>query len=176
MNVGIISDTHDNVAAAERAAAIFAEEGVEIVVHCGDFVAPPLLPALEAFEVHGVLGNNDGEIAGLHAAFDDLGSESELHGRFASLEFDGLSFAVLHGESKEEVEALAVAEAYDFVCYGHHHERDLTENGRTTVLNPGGHFPTIPDEHRTVAIVDTLSESVRFRSVLEDEVGGEDEA
>ncbi|MWV41813.1 metallophosphoesterase [Natrialba sp. INN-245] len=167
MNIGIISDTHDNVDAAERAAEIFAEEGVEIVVHCGDFIAPPLLSALEGFEVHGVLGNNDGEISGLEAAFDDLGSESELHGRFASLEFDGLSVAVLHGESKAEVEALADAETYDVVCYGHHHERERTERGRTTVLNPGGQFPTIPDDHRTVAILDTLSESVRFRSVLE---------
>ncbi|TYT63729.1 metallophosphoesterase [Natrialba swarupiae] len=167
MNIGIIADTHDNVDAAERAAEIFAEEGVEIVVHCGDFIAPPLLSALEGFEVHGVLGNNDGEISGLEVAFDDLGSESELHGRFASLEFDGLSVAVLHGESKAEVEALADAETYDVVCYGHHHERERTERGRTTVLNPGGQFPTIPDDHRTVAILDTRSESVRFRSVLE---------
>ncbi|OVE83369.1 metallophosphoesterase [Natronolimnobius baerhuensis] len=167
MNIGIIADTHDNVEAAERAAEIFTEEGVEIVIHCGDFIAPPLLPALEGFEVHGVLGNNDGEISGLEAAFDALGNESELHGRFAALEFDGLSFAVLHGESKAEVEALAAAETYDFVCYGHHHEREVTEVGGTTLLNPGGQFPTIPADHRTVALVDTLDESVRFRSVLE---------
>ncbi|NGM68549.1 metallophosphoesterase [Natronolimnobius sp. AArcel1] len=167
MNIGIIADTHDNVEAAERAAEIFTEAGVEIVIHCGDFVAPPLLSTLEGFEVHGVLGNNDGEISGLEAAFDALGNESELHGRFATLEFDGLSFAVLHGESKSEVDALAAAETYDFVCYGHHHEREVTETGRTTIVNPGGHFPTIPPEHRTVALVDTLEASVRFRSVLE---------
>ncbi|MFP8954811.1 metallophosphoesterase [Natrialbaceae archaeon A-arb3/5] len=167
MNIGIISDTHDNVEAAERAAEIFTEEGVEIVIHCGDFIAPPLLSTLEGFEVHGVLGNNDGEVSGLEAAFDDLGNESELHGRFASLEFDGLSFAVLHGESKAEVETLAAAEEYDVVCYGHHHERDLTEVGRTTRLNPGAHFPSTHADHQTVAIVDTRSESVRFQSVLE---------
>jgi uncharacterized protein len=167
MNIGIISDTHDNVDAAERAVEVFDEEGVEVVVHCGDFVAPPLLSSFEGLELHGVFGNNDGEISGLEATFDALGGESALHGRFADLEFDGLSFAVLHGESKAEVETLAAAEAYDFVCYGHHHRRELAEEGRTTLLNPGAHFPTVPHEHRTVAIVDTLSESVRFRSVLE---------
>ncbi|MFC4439694.1 MULTISPECIES: YfcE family phosphodiesterase [Natrialbaceae] len=167
MNIGIVSDTHDNVAAAERAGQIFEEEGVEVVVHCGDFVAPPVLPSFDGFELHGVLGNNDGEISGLEAGFDALGGESALHGRFATLEFDGLSFAALHGESKAEVEALAAAEEYDFVCYGHHHQRDHTEVGRTTVLNPGAHFPTVDDDHRTVAVIDTLSESVRFRSVLE---------
>ena len=167
MHVGIIADTHDNVAAAKAATDVFAEEGVEVVVHCGDFVAPPLLETFEGFEFHGVLGNNDGEIAGLHAAVEDLGTESELHGRFADLEFDGLSIAVLHGESLAEVEAIASAETYDLVCHGHHHERRLEEEGRTTIVNPGAHFPTVPDEHRTVAILDTLSETVRFRSALE---------
>ncbi|MCU4926045.1 metallophosphoesterase [Halobacteria archaeon AArc-dxtr1] len=167
MHAGIISDTHDNVAAAERAAELFSEAGVSVVIHCGDFVAPPLLSAFDGFELHGVLGNNDGEIAGLHAAFDSLGRGSELHGRFAALEFDGLSVAVLHGESRAEVEALAAADSFDYVCFGHHHERELTEDGRTTLLNPGAHFGTVPDEHRTVAILDTRAETVRFRSVAD---------
>lgn len=167
MHVGIVSDTHDNVRAADRAAERFAEEGIEVVVHCGDFVAPPLLSAFEGFELHGVLGNNDGEISGLEAVFEDLGGESELHGRFAELEFDGLSVAVLHGESLGEVRALAASESYDYVCYGHHHARERATEGRTTVVNPGAHFPTVPDEHRTVAVLDTRSESVRFRSLVE---------
>ncbi|MFC6765622.1 metallophosphoesterase family protein [Natrinema soli] len=167
MNVGIISDTHDNAEATERAIEIFREEGVEIVVHCGDFVAPLIVPYFEEFELHGVLGNNDGDVANLRAAFDSLGGESQLHGRFADLEFDGLSFAVLHGESKAEVEAIAAGETYDFVCYGHHHRREHAEEGRTTVLNPGAHFLAKSEEDRTVAILDTRSASVRFRSVLE---------
>ncbi|WP_226039690.1 metallophosphoesterase [Natrinema sp. DC36] len=167
MNVGIISDTHDNAEATERAIEIFREEGVEIVIHCGDFIAPLIVPYFEEFELHGVLGNNDGDVANLQAAFDSLGGESQLHGRFADLEFDGLSFAVLHGESKAEVEAIAAGETYDFVCYGHHHERELTDDGRTTVLNPGAHFLAKSEADRTVAILDTRSASVRFRSVLE---------
>lgn len=167
MNVGIVSDTHDNLEAAERAAEIFEAEGVEVVLHCGDFVAPPLLAAFEGLELHGVLGNNDGEVSGLEGAFDSLGEGSALHGRFADLAFDGLSFAVVHGESMAEVETLAAAETYDYVCYGHHHRREHREEGRTTLLNPGAHFPAVADDHRTVAIVDTLSETVRFRSVLE---------
>lgn len=165
MQIGILSDTHDNVEAVKRATDLFAAEGVEVVIHCGDFVAPPVIPHLEECEVHGVLGNNDGEIAGLHAAFDALGNGSELYGRFAELTFDGLSFAVLHGESLAEVQAIASAETYDYVCYGHHHVREQTEKGRTTLLNPGAHFPTVSEEHRTVAIVDTETESVRFHEL-----------
>ena len=165
MYIGLIADTHDNVTAVESATERFAQEGVEVVLHCGDYVAPLVIPYFEDFEVHGVLGNNDGELRGLYAAFDALGPGSELHGRFADLEFDGLSVAVLHGESKAEVEALAAAERYDYVCYGHHHERELTETGRTTVINPGAQFPTVPDDHRTVAILDTETEAVRFRTL-----------
>ncbi|AGB30121.1 phosphodiesterase, MJ0936 family protein [Natrinema pellirubrum DSM 15624] len=166
MHIGIVSDTHDNVEAIERATEIFAEEGVEIVVHCGDFVAPLMVDYFEGFELHGVLGNNDGDVRNLQRAFDSLGGESQLHGRFADLEFDGLSFAVLHGESKAEVDAIAAGDGYDFVCYGHHHERELSADGRTTVLNPGAHV-LAADDDRTVAIVDTRSQSVRFRSLLE---------
>ena len=167
MHVGIIADTHDNVSAVERSVDIFEEEGVEVVLHCGDFIAPPVIPFFEGFELHGVLGNNDGEVSGLEAAFEALDGGSELHGRFADLEFDGLSIAVLHGESPAEVQALAESETYDVVCSGHFHTREYDEIGRTTVLNPGGHFPTTPEEDRTVAILDTRSGSVRFRSLVE---------
>ena len=164
MNIGVISDTHDNVDAIERATEIFDEEDVEVVIHCGDFVAPPTVGYFEEFELHGVLGNNDGDVAALRSAFDGLGGESELHGRFADLEFDGLSVAVLHGEHLAEVEAIAAGETYDLVCYGHHHERELSEEGRTTVLNPGAHV-LASEEDRTVAVVDTETESVQFREL-----------
>lgn len=166
VHVGIIADTHDNVEAIENAVAVFEAEGVETIIHCGDFIAPPVLEFFEGLSVHGVLGNNDGEIEGLEAAFDDLAG-SELHGRFADLEFDGRSFAVLHGEDREEVEGYTESGKYDFVCYGHHHERERREVGETTVINPGAQFPTVPDDHRTVAVVDTKAGEVRFRSLAE---------
>ncbi|WP_255169532.1 metallophosphoesterase family protein [Natrononativus amylolyticus] len=165
MQLGLIADTHDNVDATRRAVELFEEDGVEIVVHCGDYVAPPVISLFDGFELHGVLGNNDGEVSGLEAAFADLGRESELHGRFADLEFDGLSLAALHGESLAEVRAIAEGESYDYVCYGHHHRREREQIGRTTLLNPGAQFPTVEDDHRTVAVLDTRSETVRFRSV-----------
>ncbi|MFB6136075.1 MAG: YfcE family phosphodiesterase [Halobacteriaceae archaeon] len=161
MLVGVVSDTHDNVAAAEAAADAFAHRDVETVVHCGDVVAPPTVSAFEGFDLHAVLGNNDGEVRGLDAAIDGLSEGSELHGRFADLELGGARFAVLHGESLAEVAAVAGGD-YEFVCYGHHHEREEREVDGTTVLNPGAHFPTVPDEHRTVAVVDTDEGTVEF--------------
>jgi hypothetical protein len=167
MRLGIISDTHDNVAAVERAVSRFEREGVDTLIHCGDVVAPPVLPFFEGFELHGVLGNNDGELDGLEAGFRALGNDSELHGRLAELAFDGARVAVLHGESRERVEELASTGDYDLVCYGHHHERDHHTVDGCTVVNPGAHFPTVPAEHNTVATYDTDTGDVRFHDVSE---------
>jgi len=167
MLVGVISDTHDNVAAVERAVDAFEERGVGTVLHCGDVIAPPVVPLFEGLTVHAVIGNNDGELDGLDRAFRALGADSGLRGRFFEGEFGGERFAVLHGESKEAVEDLAESDGYDYVCYGHHHERDLRELDGTTVLNPGAHFPTVPEDDRTVAVVDTDAGSVEFVNVAE---------
>jgi len=133
MRIGVISDTHDNVGATERAVSCFRENGVETVIHCGDFVAPPTIGLFSGLTLHGVLGNNDGEVAGLEAAFDSLGEGSTLHGRFADLEFDAARFAVLHGESLDDVGDHAESGEYDYVCYGHHHEREHDAVGETVV-------------------------------------------
>ena len=168
MQLGLISDTHDNVAAIERAVDLFEREGVGTLIHCGDFIAPPVLPFFEGFELHGVLGNNDGELDGLEAGFRALGNGSELHGRLAELSIDGVDIAVRHGESKAEIEELAASGAYDLVCYGHHHERDHREVEGCLVVNPGAHFPTVPAEHNTVAVYETETDDVAFHEIAAD--------
>lgn len=162
MYIGIISDTHDNVEAVKKAVDVFEERGVDVVLHCGDFIAPPVIPFFDGFELHGVLGNNDGEIDGLETSFESLGSGSELHGRFADLDFGEKRFRMLHGENKDDVKAYARSGEYDYVLYGHYHTKeDKTVDG-TRIINPGGHFPTVPEDHRTVALLDTESDDVEF--------------
>ena len=166
MNVGVISDTHDNVPAARAAMDRFEEEGVEAVVHCGDFVAPPLIPFLDrdGIAVHAVRGNNDGEREGLVDAFDALDGGT-LHGRFAELTLGGREFVILHGEERPVIDALAASGEYDYVLHGHWHVREERTVGETTVLNPGAHFPTVADEHRTVAVVDTGVDEITFHAI-----------
>jgi putative phosphoesterase len=161
MRVGIVSDTHDNVDAIRDARALFADQNVVEVVHCGDLVAPPVVDFFEGFTLHAVIGNNDGEIDGLDRAIRALGGESALHGRFADLTFDGVRVAALHGEDLDHVAEVA-AGSYDVVCYGHHHEAERHVVGDTTVVNPGAHFPTVPATDRSVAVLDTVAGSVEL--------------
>ena len=165
MRLGLVSDTHDNYAAAEAIAEEFADRSIETVLHCGDFIAPPLLAAFDGhgFAFHGVLGNNDGERDGLEQTIDGMNDASQLHGRFATLEFDGTTVHMLHGDQGiDEVNARARSGEYDFVCYGHFHVAEEREEDGTTVVNPGAHFPTVPDENRSVAVLETETEEVEF--------------
>jgi putative phosphoesterase len=168
MKLGVISDTHDNVPAVEAAMDRFRAAHVDAIVHCGDFIAPPVVPHLDlaGVPVHAVRGNNDGEGEGLVSAFESLDGGT-LHGRFAELAFDGLEFAVLHGEQRPVIEALAASGEYDYVCHGHWHVREHRSVGETTVLDPGAHFPTVGEDHRTVAVVDTARDAVEFLDVGE---------
>ncbi|GAB3680870.1 metallophosphoesterase [Salinarchaeum chitinilyticum] len=167
MLIGVISDTHDNVEEVQRAVELFTDRGIDTVIHCGDVIAPPVVPFFDGLDVHAVLGNNDGELDGLESAFRDLSPASKLHGRFAALTLDGLDVAALHGEDLEEVERLAATGEYDLVCHGHHHEAVERSVGEATVLNPGALFQAVPDEEHSVAIVDTDDGAIEFVNVAD---------
>ncbi|NIO23209.1 MAG: YfcE family phosphodiesterase, partial [Candidatus Aenigmarchaeota archaeon] len=40
MKIGIMSDTHDQTRRVRKAVDIFNKEKVELVIHCGDIIAP----------------------------------------------------------------------------------------------------------------------------------------
>src|SRR5689334_23920762 len=77
MNVGIISDTHDDIENVQRAIEIFNAEGVEYVIHAGDYVFPGIIKEFEKLNAKliGVLGNNDGEKVHLLKNFLGIGGE-----------------------------------------------------------------------------------------------------
>jgi putative phosphoesterase len=168
MEVGIVSDTHDNYGAATEIAERFADRGIETVLHCGDFISPPLLGAFEGhgFAFHGVLGNNDGERDGLERTIDDLSADSKLHGREVDLTLDGVRVHALHGDQGiDTVNTRAESGEYDVVCYGHFHVAEQRDVDGTTVVNPGAHFPTVSDENRSVAILDTETGGLEFLGI-----------
>lgn len=159
MNVGIVSDTHDDLDLVAAAVDCFAAERVDVVVHCGDFVAPfAATPFDRDWEFHAVRGNNDGEW-NLQNVVGEFGT---YHGEAAELELDGHGVAVYHGTSGTLVDALVDCGAYDYVFHGHTHAHGLEERDGTVRVNPGG-LP-IPvegaDDDFRVATLDTASDEV----------------
>jgi len=159
MPIGIVSDTHDDLAAVEAAVSLFEREGVDAVVHCGDFVAPFSATPFDAdFAFHAVRGNNDGEWA-VESTVEEFG---DYHGEAAALSFGGTDVAVTHGTSSLVVDALLDCGDYDYVLHGHTHAHGVEERDGTVRVNPGG-LP-IPvdgaDETFRVATLDTAESGV----------------
>jgi predicted phosphodiesterase len=58
-----------------------------------------------------------------------------LYGEFCELERAGKRFAVNHFDNIAR--PIARAGTYDFVCFGHNHDFEITQYGSTLALNPG---------------------------------------
>ncbi len=74
VNIGIISDTHDDIVNLKSAIKIFNERKVSYVIHAGDYIFPGVVKEFRNFngKLIGVLGNNDGEILGLMKNFQEI--------------------------------------------------------------------------------------------------------
>lgn len=159
MLVGIVSDTHDDLAVVEAAVDLFESRGVGAVVHCGDFVAPFSVTPFDAgFDFYAVRGNNDGEWA-VESTVNSFGT---YLGEAGTLAFDSVDVAVTHGTSEVVVDALVGCGDHDYVLHGHTHASGVEERDGTVRVNPGG-LP-IPvagaDDAFHVATLDTTDSGV----------------
>jgi putative phosphoesterase len=149
--LGLVSDTHDDLDAARRAADALADADVDAVAHLGDVVAPFTLAPFERFDpLHHVRGNNEGEAA-LWRAVAAVGTH---HGDAAALDLDGRAVALYHGTSPVLRDALVDAGDYDYVCHGHTHEHGVAERDGTVRVNPGGLPIPGADDAFHVAVLD----------------------
>ncbi|MES3162284.1 MAG: metallophosphoesterase [Halorubrum sp.] len=155
MRIGIVSDTHDDLDAVNAAVELFESQGVDAVVHCGDFVAPFSVTPFDAgFEFYAVRGNNDGEWA-VESTVDSFGhylgeagtvtfgGDTDANGDAegggdADSGSDHIEIAVTHGTSSVVVDALVDCGDYDYVFHGHTHTHGVETRDATVRLNPGG--------------------------------------
>lgn len=156
--LGIISDTHDNLPALDKALEEFERRGIRTIIHAGDIIAPFTLRRILAkkFAFKGVFGNNDGEIALLSRVAQEGGAL--LTHQPLLLEQDNLKILVMHGiadpqGTKELVTRLAASNAFNVVVYGHTHEVDVRKVGKTLVINPGEACGYLTGR-RTIAILE----------------------
>ncbi len=132
-----MADSHDNIWNLTLALQQVREVEADMLLHCGDFVAPFIMAQLGAGfagPIHGVLGNNDGDplhIAQQAAPWDHL----TIHGQFVELQADGCRIAMNH--YPEIARPLAESGRYDLVCYGHDHRQNQEMVHQCHLINPG---------------------------------------
>ncbi len=163
MRIGIISDTHNNIELTRRAASLFKEEGVDMVVHCGDCTSPRMLSLFEGLNCRFVLGNGDIDVEHFNAESRRLGFGPM--GEQCSFEADGKKIMVFHGHDVPQFRQAVASGEYDYVIKGHTHSYENYMSGTTRVINPGSLYGA--DEF-SVAILDTESGRVE-RIVIEEE-------
>jgi uncharacterized protein len=155
MKLGIISDTHDRVERVAAALALFADRGVDRLIHCGDVTGPDTVAAFAGWNVEFVLGNCDWNPSSLEKAAKQIGGM--LHERFGDLELLGRKIAWIHSDNAVLFRALENADHYDYLFYGHTHEAEQHRTGKTLVCNPGAlHRVRIP----TCAVLDLVIDDI----------------
>tara|TARA_B100001123_G_C14726213_1_gene795128 strand:+ start:30 stop:512 length:483 start_codon:yes stop_codon:yes gene_type:complete len=160
VKIGVFSDSHDNVNMIKEAVDLFNAEGVELVIHAGDFIAPFAVAAMSGLncKVIGVFGNNDGERIGVAKRFESLG---EVHNNLAEVVVGNRRVCVMH--YPEFAEAIAKSGEYDIVIYGHTHQVDVRQE-KSLILNPGEVGGWVTGKS-TVAIVDLDNLDVDVREL-----------
>jgi len=156
--LGILSDSHDNVAAVEAAAEAFRVRGVLDVVHCGDVCEAEVLHLLAGFRVRVCLGNND-------VARELARAAERIGGSFApelDVEIGGRRFFVAHGDRWSQLDAAVRAGRHDYVLHGHTHVPRDEAVGRTRIINPGALYRAAA---WTVAVLDLGTGALESLSV-----------
>jgi len=136
--IGIISDTHENVRLIMRAVTFFKSKNLDLVIHCGDLISPPVMEHFVGLPMRFVFGNNDGERSGLRKKALELGF-GEIDDTL-SFEHSGKSFFVYHGTDMRTVDKAVQSQKYDYVLHGHTHEVRNELVGKTRIINPGALF------------------------------------
>jgi hypothetical protein len=137
MKIGIIADTHDNLPAIDKAVKRLNDEGVELVLHAGDYVAPFSVLRFKPLKAKliGIFGNNDGDPEFLKRRFMEI--NAEIRGRFAEVSVGSVKIAMVHGDDLGLLASLIGTESYDVIVHAHSHEAKIYRKGKTLVINPG---------------------------------------
>lgn len=141
MKIAVISDTHDHKVNILRAVSIINERNADVLIHCGDFVAPFVKRWFDNLNdkikgnFYGVFGNNDGERVYLK---ENLGKICKLVGMELIKEFDGKKIFAAHMPTQKTIDALANSGKFDIILSGHTHSivNKKFDNG-VLVVNSG---------------------------------------
>ncbi len=161
MRIGVISDTHDKVEQTRPAIDVFAAEGVERIIHCGDIGSRFVVELFDRWETHFVFGNTDYEQRALRECMELVGHV--CHGRYGEVTWADRRIAFLHGDDFRQWQQTIASGKFDLVCSGHTHQKSVETIGSTVVLNPGAiERVAVP----SVAIVDLSAMTVRHIDVV----------
>jgi putative phosphoesterase len=160
MRLGIVSDTHDQIARTRLAVALLLEAGAEALAHCGDVTGPDVVALFAARPSYFTFGNHDSDkVPALGQAIEAAGGVCLGWGGEAALA--GKRVALAHGHMHVDVRRLMAARP-DYLLSGHSHVAADRREGPTRRINPGA---LAEAEAFSVALLDLATDELRFISV-----------
>ena len=145
MNIGVISDSHDNIYLLRKIIKEILDYHIELIIHLGDIISPFTVKLMKDLlgdtRLIGVRGNNDGDIYQLTRLFTKYNwvflSEPGI------IEIGDRKVLLLHGYGDLE-NTRKLVESYvkspldiDAVFYGHTHVIHVEKIGNKLIVNPG---------------------------------------
>ena len=120
MKIGVISDTHSNLAYQTKAVVAMQELGVCAIIHAGDYYRDTF--DIECFEIpiHRVPGYGETE-------YTQKSTPNNIE-----VKFGNFNIAVGH-----ILENIPVANSTDIIIYGHAHHANIKEINGQLYINPG---------------------------------------
>ena len=130
MNIGILSDTHDNLPKIEKAVKFFNKNKVGFVLHAGDFIAPFSIPLLKKLtcDWRGIFGNNDGEKEVLTGI-----SEGKIRPGPLRIEMQDKKITLVHDAATIDLDK----EEASLIVIGHTHRPEIIKKYNKLIVNPG---------------------------------------
>jgi putative phosphoesterase len=163
LKIGILSDTHNNLANLALALDLFEREGIDTLIHCGDFTGVEVAEKLAQFRVICVFGNGDFASGEIREVLMRQNVENYA-GLVYSGNIGGARIAATHGHLPGRVEELVHSGEYDYVFKGHSHQHQDERFGFTRLINPGT-LGGMRREERRVCLLDLDSGKADFRKI-----------
>jgi len=142
MKICLVSDSHDHRRLLASAVEDARRHGAEVVLHCGDLVAPSTLHSITrlGLPIHLIHGNNAGDLFHLSRVAHESKGQITYYGQDAALTLAGKKIFMVH--YPHYAKAMAATGDYDLVCNGHEHKARIEEianlkGGKTLRLDPG---------------------------------------
>lgn len=163
MKIGLISDTHGDVEAWEKALKIFTD--IDFAIHAGDILSSgpfnPIKPSYRPAELAEAInsapfptifakGNCDAEV-------DTLALDYPIESPYAFVYVNGLRILATHGHlyAKDKLAELGKRYKLDIIVRGHSHLRGINEDKGIAIVNPGSaSLPHDEDQAPSVGIIE----------------------
>lgn len=156
MQIGIISDTHDDMTSIKKAVDVLNNRKVSRVIHAGDIVSPFTFEVFKDLkgDFTGIFGNNDGDRLLLKER-----SGNNIHNQPLMLNIEKKRIIIFH--EPYIVNEIAESGNFNIIIYGHTHKPDIRKVKDTLIINPGK-VAVLHKGKSTLAILDIRSLDVEL--------------